>query len=91
MFLSAIDRRSIGDARWTERLYERLVTVPRTPLIEGLRYGLIELLTVIGALTAEVLRGELHAALDAVTAPSAPGLSADAQARSEVAGEKVQP
>ncbi len=88
-FLSAIDRKPSGDAQWTVRLHERLVTVPRAPLIEGLRYGLIELLTVIGTLTAEVLRGELHAALDAV-APSAPGLSADAQARSEVAGEKVQ-
>jgi hypothetical protein len=71
-FLSAIDRRSSGDARWTERLHERLVTVPRAALIESLRYGLIELLTVIGALTAEVLRGELHAALEAVTAPSGP-------------------
>ena len=96
-FLSAIDRRSSsdrtsgGDARWMERLHERLVTVPRAALIEGLRYGLIELLTVIGALTAEVLRGELHAALEAVTAPPGPRSPVDAQSRSEVAGEKVQP
>lgn len=97
-FLSAIDRRSSGDrrsngdARWTERLYEQLVTVPRAALIEGLRYGLIELLTVIGALTAEVLRGELYAALEAVTAPSGPRrLSADAQVRSEVAGDRMRP
>jgi hypothetical protein len=95
-FLSAIDRRSNsdrrsgGDARWMERLHERLVTVPRAPLIESLRYGLIELLTVIGALTAEVLRGELHAALEAVTGPSGPRSPVDAQSRSEVAGEKVQ-
>jgi hypothetical protein len=89
-FLSAIDRRSIGDARWTERLHERLVTVPRAALIESLRYGVIELLAVIGALTAEVLRGELHAALDAVIAPSGPRLPADAQAQSEVAVEKVR-
>jgi len=95
-FLSAIDRRSSsdrrsgGDARWMDRLHERLVTVPRAALIESLRYGLIELLTVIGALTAEVLRGELHAALEAVTAPSGPRSSVDAQSRSEVAGEKVQ-
>jgi hypothetical protein len=86
-FLSAIDRRSSGDARWTERLYEeRLVTVPRAALIEGLRYGLIELLTVIGALTAEVLRGEFHAVLEAVTAPSGPRLSAYAQPREGVSG-----
>jgi hypothetical protein len=96
-FLSAIDRRSNsdrrsgGDARWMERLHERLVTVPRAALIESLRYGLIELLTVIGALTAEVLRGELHAALEAVTAPSGPRSPVDAQSRSEAAGEKVQP
>jgi hypothetical protein len=67
------------------------VTVPRTALIEGLRYGLIELFTVIGALTAEVLRGELHAALEAVTAPSRPRSPVDTQSWSEVAGEKVQP
>jgi len=96
-FLSAIDRRSGsdrrsgGDARWMDRLDERLVTVPRAALIESLRYGLIELLTVIGALTAEVLRDELHAALEAVTAPCGPRSSVDAQSRSEVAGEKVQP
>jgi hypothetical protein len=96
-FLSAIDRRSFvdqrssGDARWTERLYDQLVTVPRTALIEGLRHGLIELVTVIGALTAEVLRGELHAALEAVTVPSGARSPAAAPSRSEVAGEKVQP
>lgn len=95
-FLSAIDRRSSadqrssGDARWTERLYERLVAVPRTALIEGLRHGLIELLTVIGALTAEVLRGELHAALETVTAPSGPRSPVAAPGRSEVVGEEVQ-
>jgi hypothetical protein len=89
-FLSAINPKASGDAIWTERLHERLGTVPSAPLIEGLRYGLIELITIIGALTAEVLRGELHAAIDAVTAPSAPGWSADAQARSELASENVQ-
>ena len=65
--------------------------MPRAALIESLRYGLIELLTVIGALTAEVLRGELHAALEAVTPPSSPTSPVDTQSRSEVAGEKVQP
>lgn len=96
-FLSVIDRRSIadqrssGDARWMERLYGRLVTVPRTALIEGLRHGLIELLGLIGALTAEVLRGELHAALEAVTARSGPRSPAAAPSRSEAAGEKVRP
>lgn len=96
-FLSVIDRRSNsdrrsgGDARWMERLYERLGTVPRAALIEGLRFGLIELLTVIGALTAEVLRGDLHAALEAVTTPPGPRSPVDAQSRYDNAGEKVQP
>jgi len=90
-FLSAIDRKSSGDARWLERLRDRLATVPRNLLIEGLRFGLIELLTIIGALTAEVLRGELHAALETVTAAAGPRLSADAQARSAIAVEKVRP
>lgn len=65
-FLSSINLRS-RDGRWREQLHEKLAAVPRAQLIEGLRFGLIELLTVIGALTAEILRDPLHAALAAVT------------------------
>lgn len=83
-FLSAIERRSNDDVGRTERLHERLVTVPRAVLIEGLRYGLIELLTVIGTMTAEVLRGDLHDALEAVTAPDLRGIRQLAIARGEV-------
>jgi hypothetical protein len=44
--------------------------VPRPELIEGLRFAFIELLTVIGRLTAEILSSDLHAALLEVTANS---------------------
>jgi hypothetical protein len=40
-------------------------------LLEGIRYVLVELLTVLGNLTAEILTPELHAALSSVTADTA--------------------
>jgi len=69
-FLSAINPRPNGDARWKQQLRERLAQVPRSELIEGLRFAFVELLTVIGRLTAEILSPELHAALLEVTANS---------------------
>ena len=69
-FLSVIDPRRSGDPRVREHLYEHLATVPRALLIEGLRFGMIELLEVIGTLTAELLARELHGALDTATATS---------------------
>jgi hypothetical protein len=69
-FLSAINPRPNGDARWKQQLRDRLAQVPRQELIEGLRFGFVELLTVIGRLTAEILSPELHAALLEVTANS---------------------
>jgi hypothetical protein len=62
-FLSAINPRPNGDTRWKQHLHERLAVVPRAELIEGLRFGLIELLTIVGRLTAEILSQELHTAL----------------------------
>jgi len=62
-FLLAINTRPTTDPRWRQRLYARLGAVPRLQLIEGLRFALIELLTVIGRLTAEILSDELHAAV----------------------------
>ncbi|HEY0475997.1 MAG TPA: hypothetical protein VGD37_00650 [Kofleriaceae bacterium] len=62
-FLSVINPRPNGDARWRQQLAERLTSVPRLALVEGLRFALIELLTVIGRLTAEILSPELHAAI----------------------------
>jgi hypothetical protein len=64
-FLSAVNPRPNGDARWKQHLVERLGSVPRGELIAGLRFALIELLTVIGRLTAEILTHELHATLAA--------------------------
>jgi hypothetical protein len=93
-FLSVIDRRPNGDARAIERLCERLVAVPRDALIEGLRYGMIEMLTVIGALTAEVLSRDLHVVLETITPGSEPGsesrLPADLPVRPGAASDKVR-
>jgi len=67
-FLAAINPRPNGDAQWKQHLHERLASTPRAELIAGLRCGLIEFLTVIGRLTAEILSEDLHAALRKITA-----------------------
>jgi hypothetical protein len=67
-FLAAVNARPNGDARWKQQLRERLTLVPRPELIEGLRFAFVELLTVIGRLTAEILSPDLHAALREITA-----------------------
>jgi hypothetical protein len=72
-FLAAVNPRANGDARWKQQLRERLTAVPRPELIEGLRFALVELLTVIGRLTAEILSPDLHAALGEVAARSVEG------------------
>jgi hypothetical protein len=77
-FLSAINPRPNGDTRWQQRLQERLCAVPEHELMEGLRFGLIELVTVIGRLTAEILTQELHAALLAAPPPDVSSPAADA-------------
>jgi len=88
-FLGAVKPRPNGDARWREQLHERLTIVPRTELLEGLRFGLIELLTVIGNLTAEILRDDLHAALVGVAGSAEPKRSASTHGIAP-ASEKVQ-
>ncbi len=45
----------------------RLDRLERQPLAEGLHFMVVELLTVIGSLTAEILTPALHAALATVT------------------------
>lgn len=62
-FLLAIHTRPSDELRWRQQLYARLAAVPRPQLIEGLRFALIELLAVIGRLTAEILTAELHDAV----------------------------
>ena len=70
-FLAAIDPRPNGDTRWQQRLAERLYSVPREELLDGLRCTLIDLLAVIGRLTAEILTPDLHAALREIGRPDA--------------------
>jgi len=67
-FLSVVNSRPNGDTRWKQHLAERLSQVPRSELIAGLRFALIELLAVIGRLTAEILSRELHTVLAEVVA-----------------------
>ena len=45
---------------------EQAVTIPASELVEGIRFVLVELLAVLGTLTAEILTPELHAALHEV-------------------------
>jgi hypothetical protein len=69
-FLSVINPRPNGDLRWKQALRERLMAVSQPDLVEALRFGMIELLTVIGRLTAEILSPELHAVLAEITPAS---------------------
>jgi hypothetical protein len=91
-FLSAVNPRPNGDARWKQHLIERLSTVPRDELIAGLRFALIELLTVVGRLTAEILSPELHAALaEVVASEPAPRTSTGGHPPARAADDKAQP
>jgi hypothetical protein len=66
-FLAVVTPLPNGNGRARDTVYERLANIPRHELIEGLRFGVIELLTVIGALTAEILSHDLHEALTVAT------------------------
>jgi hypothetical protein len=46
-------------------------SVPSSVLLEGVRYVLVEFLTVLGNLTAEILTPELHSELSQVARPKA--------------------
>lgn len=72
--LSAIKLHGHGKVDLNE-VRERLAFVQRAELLEALRSVLVEFLTVLGNLTAEVLSAELHAHLAAVTLnkPARPG------------------
>jgi hypothetical protein len=60
-------------------LRERLASVPDAQLVAGSRFVLVQFLTVLGNLTAEILTPELHAALSAVVLPEARGVEKTAQ------------
>ena len=94
-FLSAINPRPNGDVRWKQQLVERLCNVPREELLDGLRFTLIDLLTVLGRLTAEILTHDLHATLLEVglTAPARALVNEPERASSadrDASSEKVQ-
>lgn len=52
-----------------QTLREQAAEVPREELLRAIRFVLVELLTVLGNLTANILTPGLHAALAKVTAP----------------------
>jgi hypothetical protein len=87
-FLLAINPRPNPDQRWRQQLYDRLSAVPRAQLIEGLRFAMIELISVIGRLTAEILTDELH---DAVleTTEGVPDVAIGPHALRSVGRERV--
>jgi hypothetical protein len=58
-------------------LRARSSAVPAAELLDGVRYVLVELLTVLGNLTAELLTPELHAELANVTSAEAARREAD--------------
>jgi hypothetical protein len=61
------DLRLSADGIDCAELNQRLARIARPPLAEGLHFVLVELLTVIGNLTAEILTPALHEALSTVT------------------------
>jgi hypothetical protein len=53
----------------TRGLRERADSMQNSDLVKGIRFVLVELLTVLGNLTAEILTPELHAELSRVALP----------------------
>ncbi len=72
-FLASVGVRADGLA--CEGIRAQASAVPREELTAALRFVLVEMLTVVGNLTAEILTPALHAALSRV--PARPGLAAD--------------
>jgi hypothetical protein len=54
-------------------LHQRAGTLDRGELVEGVRFVMVEFLTVLGNLTAEILTPALHAALSGVSPEAAAG------------------
>lgn len=71
--VEAIGRVSFDDFR------QRAGSVSGSELMAGIRFVLVELLTVVGHLTAEILTPELHAELSSVALPEAHSLDRGAQ------------
>jgi hypothetical protein len=84
-FLSALEVEPSGGIQ-CRGLRERIGSVDRSELTNGIRFVLMEFLTVLGNLTAEILTPELHAELSKVAPPQsarvgklAPGTSKKAR------------
>lgn len=54
------------------KLREQAISVHDSRLMEGVRFVLVEFLTVLGRLTAEILTPELHSELAKIALPKAP-------------------
>jgi len=65
-----------SDGVRTRRLLEHPGPLEAAELLRGMRHLVVEFLTVLGNLTAQILTPALHAALLAVSLPSAPSRSA---------------
>lgn len=69
-FFSTLEVELMGGIQCRE-LHEQLGSVHGSELRKGIRFALVEFLTVLGNLTAEILTPQLHAELSNVTLPKA--------------------
>jgi hypothetical protein len=67
---SSLEVEAIGRVSFHE-LRQRAGSVSGAELMAGIRFTLVELLTVLGHLTAEILTPDLHAVLSSVALPEA--------------------
>lgn len=88
---SALDVDETG-VRW-DAFRQRAAAVPVEELVACVRFVLVELLTVLGKLTGEVLTPPLHAELQAVASATLAGHSSppDLASSSTVNGEDAKP
>ena len=75
-FLASVEVNA--DGLGAEELREHAATLPRAQMVAAARFILVEILTVIGNLTAEILSPALHAALAKVPARASRPLSGEA-------------
>ena len=83
--LSSLKVEETGGIQCTS-LRERGPLVDRAELLAGIRFVLVEILTVLGNLTDDILTPELHAALSKLTLPKA--ARAKSGAKPKTAGAK---
>ncbi|WP_437718475.1 hypothetical protein WMF45_19820 [Sorangium sp. So ce448] len=91
--LSSLRMESAGI--WCVELQERAGGVRRDQIEEGLRFILVEFLTVLGNLTAEILTPALHAELSRVAQEEAGGIERASKSSPGISegedGEEVEP